>query len=327
VTVTGWALDNSSAVGTPIGSVQVKVDGNVVGNATYGIARPDVCGAIPGRPGCPNVGFSYALNTASLSGTHTITACATDTDAAPDVGCNSVTVTVSLGPPAVWIDSPVPGATVTGTVTVTGWALDNLTAAGTPISSVQVKVDGNVVGNATYGTPRADVCSAVPGRPGCPNVGFTYALNTTSLAAGSHTITACATDTDGTPDTNCSNSVTVTVSIGPPTVWIDTPVQGQVVSGTVTISGWALDNATAVGTALSSVQVTVDGTIVVNATYGLPRPDVCSALQGRPGCPNVGFSYALNTASLAPGTHTIVVTATDTDGAPDVGSKSVTVTK
>jgi hypothetical protein len=328
VTISGWALDSLTAAGTPISKVQVKVDGNVVGNATYGLARPDVCNALPGRPGCPNVGFSYALNTASLSGSHVITACATDTDAAPDVGCsNSVTVTVSLGPPAVWIDSPVQGATVVGTVTVTGWALDNITAAGTPISSVQVKVDGNVVGNATYGNiARPDVCVAIGARPGCPNVGFSYALNTALLTAGVHTITACATDTDGTPDAACSNSVTVTVSIGPPKVWIDTPLQGQVVSGMLTVSGWALDNGTAVGTALSSVQVTVDGTVVFNATYGLSRADVCSALP-RPGCPNVGFTYDLNTASWAAGTHTIVVTATDSDGTPDVGSASVTVTK
>jgi N-acetylmuramoyl-L-alanine amidase len=270
VTVTGWALDNSTAVGTPIGSLQVKVDGNVVGNATYGIARPDVCGAFPGRPGCPNVGFSYALNTASLSGAHTITVCGMDTDASPDIGCsNSVTVTVSLGTPTVWIDSPVQGAVVSGAVTVSGWALDNITAAGTAISSVQVKVDGSVVGNATYGTARADVCSVLPGRPGCPNVGYSYTLNATSLAPGAHTIAVCATDTDAVPDVGCS-SVTITVPTGTPTVWIDTPVAGAVVSGTVAVSGWALDNSTAIG----SVQIKVDGTAVGNATYGLARPEV-----------------------------------------------------
>jgi len=30
-------------------------------------ARPDVCVAFPGRPGCPNVGFTYQLNTALLT--------------------------------------------------------------------------------------------------------------------------------------------------------------------------------------------------------------------------------------------------------------------
>ena len=67
MTVSGWAVDNASAVGTAISSVQVKVDGSVVGTATYGISRPDVCAVYPGRPGCPNVGYSYSLNTSTLS--------------------------------------------------------------------------------------------------------------------------------------------------------------------------------------------------------------------------------------------------------------------
>jgi hypothetical protein len=56
VTVSGWALDNTSAIGTAISSVQVKLDGVVVGTATYGVSRPDVCSLSSGRVGCPNVG-------------------------------------------------------------------------------------------------------------------------------------------------------------------------------------------------------------------------------------------------------------------------------
>ena len=83
---------------------------------------------------------------------------------------------------------------------------------GTAISSVQVKVDGTVVGTATYGISRADVCAVYPGRPGCPNVGFTYALDASALSTGSHTITVTATDSDATPD---SGSVSVTISVTP----------------------------------------------------------------------------------------------------------------
>ena len=81
VTISGWALDNTSYVGSAIGSVVVKVDGAVVGNASYGVSRPDVCAAYPGRANCPNVGYSYQLNTNGLAtGSHTITVSATDTD-------------------------------------------------------------------------------------------------------------------------------------------------------------------------------------------------------------------------------------------------------
>jgi N-acetylmuramoyl-L-alanine amidase len=224
----------------------------------------------------------------------------------------------------VYIDDPASGATVLGTVTVSGWAVDNASAVGTAISSVQLKVDAAIVGTATYGSSRPDVCAAYPGRPRCPNVGYSYSLNTSTLSPGSHTITVTATDSDETPDTG-SSSVTVNVQAPLPTVYIDTPSQGAAVSGTVTVSGWAVDNASAVGTAISSVQVKVDGTVVGNATYGLSRPDVCVAYPGRPGCPNVGYSFSLNTSSLSPGTHTITVTATDSDTTPDSSSVSASI--
>src|SRR5437588_9864763 len=151
-------------------------------------------------------------------------------------------------------------------------------------------------------------------------------LNTSSLSSGSHTITVTATDSDGAPDSG-SASVTVTVQATPPTVWIDGPSQGSTVSGAVTIFGWAMDNASAVGTAISIVQVKVDGTVVGTATYGSSRPDVCAVYPGRPGCPNVGYSFSLDTSTLSAGSHTITVTATDNDATPDTGSASVSVTR
>ncbi len=335
VTVSGWAIDNVSTVGTAISSVQVLVDGTAVGSATYGGNRPDVCTVYPGRPGCPKVGYSYSLNTATLtSGSHTITVTATDSASPPDIGSGSVTVTVTGSAaaviPSVDIDSPAPSAKVSGTVTVSGWAIDNVSAVGTAIGSVRVLVDGTAVGTATYGLSRPDVCAAFPGRPGCPNVGYTYSLNTATLTSGSHTITVTATDSASPPDIG-SSSVTVTVTGSAaaviPSVDIDSPAPDATVSGTVAVSGWAIDNTSTVGTAISSVQVLVDGTAVGTATYGVNRPDVCAAFPSRPGCPNVGYTYSLNTATLASGSHTITVTATDSNSPPDTGSATITVLK
>jgi sugar lactone lactonase YvrE len=318
VTVSGWAIDNANSIGTAISSVQVKVDGKLVGTATYGIPRPDVCNVMPGRPGCPNVGYTYQLNTAALGpGVHTITVSATDTDGTPDVGSASIQVSVSTAPPSVWIDSPAPGS-ISGTVNVSGWAIDNANGIGTAIGSVQVKVDGTAVGTAIYGIPRSDVCNAYPGRPGCPNVGYTFQLNTVLLTLGSHTITVSATDSDSPADV-ASASVTVTVTPAPPTAFIDTPAQGSSISGIATVSGWAVGNA---NVPISSLQVKVDGIVVGSAVYGTPRPDVCNAYPGRPGCPNVGYAYGLDTTMLSPSAHTITVSATDANG----NSSSVNVT-
>jgi hypothetical protein len=73
--------------------------------------------------------------------------------------------------------------------------------------------------------------------------------------------------------------------------------------------------------------VLVDGTPAGAATYGANRPDVCAAYPGRPGCPNVGYSYSLDTTTLAAGSHIIAVTATDSASPPDTGSTTITVQK
>jgi hypothetical protein len=326
VTISGWALDNASNIGSAIGSVQVLVDGLVVGNATYGTNRADVCGALPGRPGCPNVGYTFTLNSGTLTlGSHTITVKAVDSDGTPDAGVASATVTVNTAAATVFIDQPVAGA-VSGTVTISGWAINNASGVGTAISGVQVLVDGAVVGSATYGTSRPDVCNILPSRPGCPNVGYTFALATGNLSPGQHVITVTALDSDKVPEPGAA-SVTVTVNNGPPLVWIDQPVAGATVSGTVTVSGWAVDNGTVVGTAINSVQVKVDGTLIGTPAYSLSRPDVCAVYVGRPGCPNVGYSFPWNTSGLSAGVHILTVTATDANGNADVGNASVVVIK
>ena len=66
----------------------------------------------------------------------------------------------------MWIDQPVAGATVSGTVTESGWAVDNGTVVGTAIGSVQVKVDRALIGTAAYGSTRPDVCAAYVGDRG-----------------------------------------------------------------------------------------------------------------------------------------------------------------
>jgi hypothetical protein len=120
---------------------------------------------------------------------------------------------------------------------------------------------------------------------------------------------------------------TVTVSNAlPPTLFVEAPAAGATVSGTLPVSGWAIDNASKVETAIAKVEVFVDGTKVGDATYGTPRADVCAVWPGRPGCPNVGFSYNWNTAAFADGPHVLRVMATDSDAAPHTAIVDRTVT-
>lgn len=92
------------------------------------------------------------------------------------------------GPPQVTIDTPAAGSTVSKTITVSGTAQAQGSAA---IAKVVVSVDS--------GSPQTASGTS----------SWTLSLDTTGLSDGSHTITAQATDTNGNSG---SASVTVTVS-------------------------------------------------------------------------------------------------------------------
>jgi len=59
--VFGWAFDFQG-----VNHIEVDVDGQVVGNASYGLNRPDVPQQDP-RVNTPFVGFSFILDTTKLS--------------------------------------------------------------------------------------------------------------------------------------------------------------------------------------------------------------------------------------------------------------------
>jgi hypothetical protein len=185
----------------------VSLPGTLPIAATYGISRPDVCAPYPTAPGCPNVGFSYAMNVSNLSGPQTITVTATDSSTPPNATTANVTINVTTGG-LFNLEAPATGSVVTGVVTVSGWAI---APAGSLINAVNVYVDGNQVGLARYGVPRTDICAMYPNGVGCPYVGFTFPLNTATLPDGSHTVTATAIIQDGAP-TAGSGTATITVA-------------------------------------------------------------------------------------------------------------------
>jgi uncharacterized protein (TIGR03437 family) len=318
--VSGWAVDSNSV----IGSVGISVDGVSYGSATYGVSRPDVCTAYPNSQGCPNVGFAATVDTRSLAdGQHTLIV--TVNPAAGESSTYTRTfIVANLGtaanPILAIIDAPVGGSTVSGTVSPSGWALS--TASGDSVTSVALLVDGQAIGNASYGTPRTDVCGLYPTSSGCPGVGWSSSINSTELFNGSHVLEATVSTAKGH---RASISRTFNVSnaaSGPGHISFDTPgAHSNPFLGTALFSGWALNTNTSV----SSLSVTIDGVPYGQATYGLSRPDVCTLYPSSPNCPGVGWSIGVNTTQLTDGTHVVGITEINADGSFASSSNSFTV--
>jgi hypothetical protein len=134
-------------------------------------------------------GLTWDSTTVS-DGNHTLSAVARD--AAGNVATSTVDVNVSnphvndVSPPTVNITSPTGANTVSGVVNVTADAADDVAVA-----NVQFKLDGSNLGAAVAGSP------------------YVVSWNTTTAAAGGHTLTAVATDTSGKQTTSTSVAVSV----------------------------------------------------------------------------------------------------------------------
>jgi uncharacterized protein (TIGR03437 family) len=313
--VAGWAIDSL----TPIYSVQLLVDGTLYSSANYGAVRSDVC-AVFNAPGCPNVGFDGSLDTTVLSdGTHTLQLIGYPIGGQPYSATRQITVdNQNTSGIHVNIDNPnALSPSLSGITGVAGWAVGN----SSPIQTVTISVDGVLNGTATYGGLRPDVCEMFTARPDCPNVGWNYTLDTTRLTNGSHSLEATGTTATGQRAT-VANTFTVANASTAGKVNIDTPgANNNPYSGIGLMKGWAL-NANA---RIVSVAVSVDGVPVGNAAYGSARPDICTSSAVSPDCPDIGWTYALNTTLLTDGPHTFGVLATAADGTTSSASASFTV--
>ncbi len=237
-----------------ISSVQLQVDGASVGAADT--SSP----------------YNFSWNTTSVAnGSHTLTAVAKDSSGNT---ATSTGVKVTVNNPVastltVSITSPAASATVSGTVSVAATATDSVT-----ISSVQLQVDGANVGSADTASP------------------YNFSWSSTSVANGSHTLTAVAKDSSGNTATSTGVKVTVNnADTTPPTVSITSPAASATVSGTITVSATAADNV-----AVASVQLQVDGANVGSADTASP------------------YSFSWVTSNYANGSHTLTAIAKDAAG-------------
>jgi hypothetical protein len=286
-----------------------------------------------------NVAFSSSVATA---GTATGAINLVFTGAANNPGPVNVSLkTISNGTtaaPTGAFDTPTNGTTgVTGSIPVTGWAIDDLEVTRVRILRSPVSGEGAApvfIGNAVFvDGARVDIQTGNPGAPRNTRAGWGYLMLTNFLpnqGNGTFTLYAYADDADGhttllgTKTITCDNLHAIT-----PFGAIDTPLQGEVVSGVVNNFGWVLApgavHADVPGG--GTVNVVIDGATVGTPAGWTSRSDLTALFP-------TGFSdltsalavFPVGTAALTNGVHTIAwgVVASNGESA-GVGSRYFTV--
>ena len=200
-----FGLDNSDTQ-APSVSITSPTGGTVSGAVTISASASDNVGVVKveflvdGALLDTDTASPYSAawdTTVTSNGEHTLLARAYDA-AGNSTASQQVTVTVTGGiedvtPPSVNITFPTNGSTVSGTVTISASASDDL-----GVAEVEFFIDGGSIGN---GVPAG---SAGP---------WTISWNSTSVANGSHTLMAKAYDAKGNVGTDNDTTVTVSQSV------------------------------------------------------------------------------------------------------------------
>ncbi len=203
IILSGWAVSADGIV-----SIAVEQRGETLGEATIGLARPDVGNRYPRIAGSRNAGFHFTY----------------DMEQPPQTG-ETVTLRIRHGGDAAEqaIEIPlqlrteawpqqVPGAassirfnidepalhdahareTVGAMFTVGGWAI-----APGGIDCVEITVDDRIPARAFYGARREDIAAALPELPDSLLSGFSLHVPTLGLAAGEHLVRVQVRSKDG----------------------------------------------------------------------------------------------------------------------------------
>ena len=230
-------------------------------------------------------------------------------------------------------DTPVDGLTVSGSIAVTGWALDDVGVwtvkiyCGDSVASATYIGDANLVEGA-----RPDIEAAYPGYPNNYKAGWGFTMLTNLLPGGGNGtfyIIVKATDMEGiesnlgTKTIICDNANAVK-----PFGAIDTPQQGGTASGKNFVnSGWVLTpQPNSIPTDGSTINVYVDDKFVGHPTYNVYREDIKSLFPDYANSNGAGAYFYLDTTAYTNGVHTIQWTATDSGNNTDgIGSRYFTI--
>ncbi len=231
-------------------------------------------------------------------------------------------------------DTPSNGSVVSGSVPVTGWALDDIEVVSVEIYAQEAPGGSQFfVDTAMFvKDARPDVQAAFPEMPRASEAGWGYRLATYSLPNGGNgefVLEARMVDGEGTESSLGTKTITCdNASAVKPFGDIEAPSSGQTISGSgFVISGWVLTpQPNTIPTDGSTIEIRVDGVPIGNPTYNIYQPSIATIFPGYNNSDGAGFYLSFDTTDYENGTHTIAAIVTDNAGnTQGIGSNFFTI--
>ncbi|MGD2089016.1 MAG: SBBP repeat-containing protein [Candidatus Aminicenantes bacterium] len=331
-------LDFSAVIGGAHTGPQTLSIGNSGGGSLDWTASTSAAWlAIDPVTGSDDTIITVTVVPANLSpGNSTGTISISDPGAANSPQTVNVTLTVyppgTTSPPFGDYSTPLDGSTVSSSIPVTGWVLDDI-----GVESVKIyRGEGKslfYIGDAVFVEgARPDIEAAYPGYPLNYQAGWGYMMLTNFLPNGGNGtfhIHAVAMDTEGQQISLGTKTIIVdNANAVKPFGAIDTPTQGGITAGSGFINwGWVLTpQPNSIPTDGSTINVWVDGVNLGHPTYNIYRSDIAQLFPGYNNSSGAAGYFKLDTTVYSNGVHTIQWTATDDAGNRDgIGSRYFTI--
>ncbi len=292
--ISGWAVS-----GKNIKTVNVYLDDKLMGNANYGLARPDVKNVFPNYPSGDNPGYIFELDTKLIKpGKHVIKVESIDASNTRIFEEKHIEIKKLEGVTSLEINLD-DNAYGLKPLEIKGLALNQ-----SDIKQVEVFLNNSLLGNAKHGLQSKEALKAFSDYTNAANAGYEYSIDNSKLKDGKNVIKVVSKGNDGT-----SKEVIKEINIAKADnlIALDNPVE-MVGNSNILVSGWALNKS-----GIKNVEVYVDGKLVDNAIINLPRPDVLNAFKGYVGADKSGYSLKINRA-ISEGNHIISVKSIANNG-------------
>lgn len=322
ISIAGWALNHSGINRVDMYAFDSKGTPHFLGSVSAAemTARADVQQVYPAY-GTINSGYRLTAQTNTLAaGTYTLAVAGIGNDGDVQWATKSITV----GPaPLTDIDTPSGGASVNGTISVAGWALNHSGINRVDLYAFDSSGTPHFLGSvpAAEMTARSDVQKVYPAY-GTLKSGYNLSVQTNTLAAGAYTLAVAGIGNDGDVQWE-----TKAITVGPaPLTDIDTPSDGASVNGTLSVSGWALNHS-----GINRVDLYVfDSSGTPHFLGSVPAAEMTARADVKKVYPaydilNSGYSLTVRTDTLAAGTYTLSVAGIGNDGDVQWETKRITI--